>query len=331
MQGADGVRANQARTAAQVFRELDDALQSGNAQGLVAIPTGFQPLDQVLRGGLRPGELILVGGAPGVGKTIMTLQWARNVAASGHTAAYVCYEHDERDLLLRLLALEMGGLTDSPDDGRLAASLVSSAASSHEGLAQVLERHPLARQAYDRLMQYADRLWLLRASGGRMGLSDLDLILSGDGHEPPAALFVDYLQKIAIHPEPAEESEKVTRIAEGLKDLALGHRVPVVSVVASDQDGIRAGRLRMHHLRGSSALAFESDVVIVLNEKVHAVSKVHLAYDPVRAESFKAWAVMSMEKNRGGPNLINLEHRKDFSHFRFEPFGEVVNERLADE
>jgi replicative DNA helicase len=321
----------QARSVAQVFHELDEALRSGHAQELVAIPTGFQPLDRVLRGGLHPGELTLVGGAPGVGKTILTLQWARNIAAAGSTAAYVCYEHEETDLLLRLLAMEMGELTGDPDDGRLGATLGLAAATGRQGLTQVLETEALARQAYGHLEQYAERLWLLRASGARMGLPQLEGLLSGEDHEAPKVLFVDYLQKVAVAPEPRDESEKVTRIAEGLKDIALNYRVPVVCVVASDQEGIRSGRLRLHHFRGSSALAFESDVVIVLNEKVRAVSKVHLAYDPLRAETFKDWAVLSVEKNRGGANLSNLEHRKDFSHFRFDPFGGMVSERLADE
>src|SRR5438445_628967 len=58
-------------------------------------------------GGLRPGDLVLVGGAQAVGKTTLTLQMARNLAAQGNVACtFVCYEHDELYLLQRLLALE---------------------------------------------------------------------------------------------------------------------------------------------------------------------------------------------------------------------------------
>ena len=59
------------------------------------IPTGFEPLDKILDGGLRSRDLTLVAGVPGVGKTVMALQWARNVAAHGFNTAYVCYEHDD--------------------------------------------------------------------------------------------------------------------------------------------------------------------------------------------------------------------------------------------
>ena len=48
---------------------------------------GFSPLDDLLNGGLRPGELMIVGGAAGVGKTIFGLQLARNVALRQAAAA----------------------------------------------------------------------------------------------------------------------------------------------------------------------------------------------------------------------------------------------------
>ena len=57
--------------------EVETARPKGAA---AAAATGFSPLDDLLNGGLRPGELMIVGGAAGVGKTIFGLQLARNVA-----------------------------------------------------------------------------------------------------------------------------------------------------------------------------------------------------------------------------------------------------------
>ena len=76
---------------------------------------------------------------------------------------------------------------------------------------------------------------------------------------------------------------------------------------------------------------YECDVALILNDKFNTVSKVHLAYDPVRAETFRDWVVFTVEKNRGGPNLMDLEFRKDFLHFRFHPEGGMVAEKLIDE
>ncbi len=95
--------------------------------------------------------------------------------------------------------------------------------------------------------------------------------------------------------------------------------VAVIAVVAADIHGLANRRLRLHNLRGSSALAYECDVAVILNDKSQAVSKVHLAYDPVRAATFKHQVVFTVEKNRGGQAPLDLEFRKDFASYRSRP------------
>ena len=145
-------------------------------------------------------------------------------------------------------------------------------------------------------------------------------------------VVVDYLQKMHVPGEPELEEERVTRIVEGLKDLALNLEIPVLAIVAADKEGITAGRrLRVHHLRGSSALAYEADVVLLMNDKYDVVARHHLVYDVGNAERFREWVVVSIEKNRTGLDKIDLEFRKRFEHARFERDGAAVGEQLIDE
>jgi replicative DNA helicase len=327
------------RTVFSVLTGLDEDLRSGQGKGFVPIPTGFQALDHVLGGGIRAGDLVLVGGAPGVGKTIVSLQWARNVALSGATAIYACYEHEESALLGRLLALEMGempGATDEYDSelDAMRLGIQEIAAGSSRSLEDVLQGEGMISRAYEHIESYGTRLWLVRASGAHTTIDRLEeMVRERQKEDPdtPLVLFVDYLQKVAMHPEPPVESEKITQTTEALKDMALSYKIPIVSIVAADKEGLQSRRLRLHHLRGSSALMYECDVAVILNDKFNTVSKVHLAYDPVRAETFREWVVFTLEKNRGGPNLLDLEFKKDFLHFRFEPEGGLVAEKLVDE
>jgi replicative DNA helicase len=326
-------RRTRAQTVTEVLSELDSQLRAGEDSELRSVPTGFGILDDILGGGLRTGELLLLGGPPGVGKTIAALQWAREVAKGGRTAIFTCYEHEPTTLLVRLLGLEAGELGVQADAfTRDLAALLAEGDASRRGLEVMLEQHHGGQDALRRVKEYADRLVLVRGSGAHTTIEELaGLVERHRRLDEGAVLFVDYLQKIPLQPEPPTESEKVTRTVEALKDLALEHHVPVILLSAVDAEGMRANRLRMYHLRGSSAIAFESDVVLMMNSKEKAVSKIHLSYDTVRARGFRDWVVVSIEKNRGGPNLIDLELRKDFRHFRLDPDGGLVSEKLVDE
>jgi len=90
---------------------------------------------------------------------------------------------------------------------------------------------------------------------------------------------------------PVEEAERTTTVVEGLKDLAIDASVPVLAIVAADKIGLETGRrMRVNHLRGSSALAYEADVVLILNSKYDIVARHHLTYDLHNAERFREWS-----------------------------------------
>lgn len=321
------------RTAAQTLEQLEGTQPQTSVAGLCR--TGFHPLDEVLGGGVQAGDLLLIGGKPGQGKTIAALQWARHMAATGNIAIFACYEHDELTLLTRLLAAELGevaadaGWVDEIRLGQMRAGLRAIGVGAI-GVREVLDSDPLLGQAEERLRTYADRLVLVRASGTRTDLQALDELVElhrGDG----TALFVDYIQKVPVVPEPEREGERVKRVAEGLKELALTKHVAVVAVAAADAAGLDARRLRLRHMRGSTALAYEADAAVILNDKLAVVAKAHVAYDTTRAAVFRRQVVFSVEKNRNGPADVELEFEKDFENYRFDGGGRWVGERLWDE
>src|SRR5690242_209776 len=95
------------RSALDVLVDLNDKVVSGRVGEYQPVPLGFTPLDKTIGAGLRAGELLLIGGAQGTGKTTMALQMARNIASGGQAnVLYICFEHDEQYLLNRLIAME---------------------------------------------------------------------------------------------------------------------------------------------------------------------------------------------------------------------------------
>ena len=70
----------------------------------IRFSTGMGELDRVLGGGAVAGSLVLVGGAPGIGKSTLLLQIC-NSLCSGRRVLYVSGEESERQLKLRAVRL----------------------------------------------------------------------------------------------------------------------------------------------------------------------------------------------------------------------------------
>ncbi len=294
------------------------------------LPTGFSPLDDVLGGGFSPQDLVLLGGKPGVGKTIAMVQWAREMARTGHRVVFASYELSEQALLARLLTSEIGVRHRELDERarRQMATVIRDAARSGF-VGEDKPSRQIIREAYDAVDSYADRLLFQRVSGMHTGpgqLTDLADEWVGRG----GVLLVDYLQKVPV-PGARDDAERVLRVAESLKETAMARDVCVVAAAAVNARGLGERRLRLEHMRGSALLAHEADLAIAMNEKSTALSKAHLAYDPHLLEASMHQVVFSIEKNREGPANVHLEFDKQFEDFRFDPAGRFVAQRLTDD
>ncbi len=316
-----------------VLENADYRVRAGSHPENRVWQTGFDILDTNLSGGFRSGELVLVGGPQGLGKTTWVLQVARNVARAGRPVLFFTYEHDLQTLLIRLVALEAGllGGPEAPSLNRIrqtfecADGLVGS-------LADRLADTDGGVKALEVVREYADRL-VLHRSGSKTHLEAIREAVEAVQEETsqPPLVVVDYLQKVAA-PGIAGETERITHVVEGLKDLALEGDVPVLAVVAADKEGLQSGkRLRVNNLRGSSALAYEADTVLLINDKFDVVARHHLVYNIGNVERFRHWAVLTIEKHRNGKAGVDMEFLKKFEQSRFDTEGRLVAEQLTDE
>jgi replicative DNA helicase len=285
--------------------------------------------------------LLLLGGAQGVGKTTLCLQTARNMAALGAAnVLYACYEHPEEYILNRLLVQETidptasGPVSGLNLDALQALVVAGRQRNPNAGLYDGLRNHPVGARAMAALDGYAGRFHLVADAARRNGIETLQALVAEhrarDGQ--PLVLFVDYLQKV----EPAirglaDEAERVTEVVQALKQLALHENVAVVAIVAAEKEGLKAPRLRFTHLRGSSALMYEADIAIIMNDKWQVIDRDHIVFNQHKAEQYRDWVICTIEKNRSGRNLVEVEFMKRFEYCCFNPRGGRVAERLYDE
>jgi replicative DNA helicase len=255
---------------------------------------------------------------------------------------FFSFEHDNHSVLERLILLEAAEIAGS-SAVRLPAvrQAFNGTRSLDRSMAGRLVGAEGGAQAVEAMEGYSERLNLHRSSGTETTVQVMREVVESvrqrTGQTP--FVIVDYLQRVQGAGPPHEggqsarvsEDDRTTEVVEGLKDMSVELTVPVLALVAVDKSGLAAAtRTRVQDLRGSSALAHEADVVLILNNKFDVVARHHLMCNPNKAELFHQWVVMSIEKNRNGLDGVDLEFRKQFDQFRFEVGGGWVEEELID-
>jgi DNA repair protein RadA/Sms len=84
------------------------ALGAVSAVEQLRLSTGIGELDSVLGGGIVPGSLIVIGGAPGIGKSTLTTMALANLVSAGHRTLYVSAEESAAQIRLRAERLSGG-------------------------------------------------------------------------------------------------------------------------------------------------------------------------------------------------------------------------------
>lgn len=83
---------------------LVEWMETGDGDNRIALP--YTDLDELL-GGLKPGQMIVIGARPGMGKSVVGLDIARHAALKLGLPTYMAsLEMSQRELMLRLIAAE---------------------------------------------------------------------------------------------------------------------------------------------------------------------------------------------------------------------------------
>ena len=315
-------------TAAALLADLEHARPDVTS---LRFATGFQPLDDALHGGVQAHDLMVVGGHPGIGKSVAALQWARQMAMGGQTVVYVDYQHSPTALLRRLLAVELASLARVDELDTLSrVQMVGEEVVLGARSTRALTADPLGDEAVHRLGAYGERIHFVSGSSRATGIGELADIVSNH-REGPTVLFVDSLQSLPTENPIIGNGTLAGESASALKELAMVANIPIVALAATGAAGVGIRRLRRRHLDGAPALAHEADVAILLNAKSQIAAASRSDLDPVRTTSNRGRVVFSIEKHRTGSAGLDLQFRTDFANARFDPDGTFVTDTLVTE
>ena len=276
--------------------ELGEMLSSGNFDKLRGYSTGFPDLDN-RTAGLHNGNLVILAGRPGAGKTALALNIARHIAAEGVGVCILSLEMSAEQLTFRFLShggVDVQKMRTGRKLGHADLTQMASTASElgereiyidDSGSLNILE----AKARVRRLGR------TLRKAGKKLGL-----------------VVVDYLQLLESEPEERNRENRATQVAvisRGLKALARDMNVPVMALSQLNRSvtkDTRANRRPMlSDLRESGAIEQDADLVLFLHQDEGKVG----AAEPEEIE-------LIIGKQRNGPvGKLDLHFHKRFSKF----------------
>lgn len=259
------------------------------------VPTGFTDLDRLLAGGARPGQLVIVAGRPGSGKS---------TAAAGDFVRAAAFNRNAPRKPVVVFSLEM-----SQDE--IARRLLS--AEARVPLHTLAEGN-LSDEDWRRLLHVAadtEPAPLFVDTTPNLTVADIRTRSRRIKRLHGLSLIVvDYLQLLAPNKGTGRESrqEQIEAMSRGLKLLGKELDVPVIAVCQLNRGPeTRADKIPTSaDLRGSGSLEQDADVIILLYRPD--------AYDK---ESPRADELdFIVDKNRNGPkDTITVAAQLHLSRF----------------
>ncbi len=259
-------------------------------EAITGAPSGFKDIDE-LTSGFQPGDLIIIGGRPGMGKTAFALNIAQHVGIDlKEPVAVFSLEMSKEQLALRMLCAE---------------SMVDSSR---------IRKGFIGKQDWPRLTNAAGRLaespifiddssaitvLEVRAKARRLKME----------HGALSLVVVDYLQLMRSRGNFERREQEISEISRSLKALAKELKVPVVALSQLNRGVESRGDRRptLADLRESGAIEQDADVIIFLYR-----DEIYNKNNP----SNKGKAEIIVAKQRNGPTgVVNLTYLADSTRF----------------
>jgi replicative DNA helicase len=271
------------------LEEIEQAFQNRSTKGTSGISTGFLDLDDQIGGGLKPGQLIVIAGRPGMGKSAIALNILEHVGIHLRQAgAIFSMEMHATQLAKRFLAgmANIHGL-------RLAHGRIDAAVWSEIGkAAPKLHDAPifLCEDGY---------LTISEITAGCRKLKRLQPSLS--------TIVIDYLGLMRIERQTSNRAQDLAEISRGLKALAKELALPIILLAQLNREVEKRGDKRpvLSDLRDSGEIEADADLVLMLYRE--AVYKEMQENDPDRGR-----AEVLIRKQRDGPTGKVILHYADW-------------------
>lgn len=237
---------------------VDSFLQAVQTRKYEPMPTGIADIDSALDGGFMRQWLVLLGAAPGAGKTALA-QWIfEGMANRGTSCVYLNLEMSRDQILARSIS-------------RIAASQGNKIRpnSIMQGYRWTDEQQSAIRDAAEEYKAEIASRMIYNPDGVTPNLDSILAYIEAEAQRaeraalPVPCVVLDYLQ--IVNGEPREDAASVIKRAVcALKGYAVRHNTLVFVIIAHNRASNATGAVSMESGRDTSALEYSADLQLAL-------------------------------------------------------------------
>lgn len=288
--------------ATEVFQDVDRFVESGKP--MTGTKVGFTDLDRMTTG-FYPGNFIVVGARPAMGKTSLVLDFAINMAReaqrSGGKGAIAIFSLEMTSIeLVRRMVSMMSGVS---------------------GMALKADK-PLSEWQYGKLADACDALYSLPIFID--DFSDVTpLEMRGKCRRLKAEhglsmIVIDYLQLIKGNAKTENRVQQISEIARACKSMAKELEVPVVALsqLSRAVENRDDKRPQLADIRESGSIEAEADLVMLLYREAYYKKKEEGMRQYENSDEVEE-AEIIVAKHRNGPTgVVKLGFQPAYARYR---------------
>lgn len=278
-----------------VLQAAHEASDAYHGTGIPGVTTGIDGLD-ALTGGMFPGDFIVIGGRPSMGKTAVALSMALGTARAGGGVAIASLEMNASSLAMRAIS------EATPSRGRgVAYTDARKGYMSEDQARQFVES---AREIASLPIQIIPPTH--RDIGAIYGSAKRAAkIFEGQGRKLEV-LLVDYLQLIRSPKQ--SRLDQISEISMALKGLAMQLQIPVIALsqLSRGVESREDKRPMMSDLRESGQIEQDADLIMFCYRDEYYLSREEP--NPNDEAAHDAWSAC-MADARGKLDLIVAKQR----------------------
>ena len=257
----------------------------------------IKPIDDLL-GSMRPKQLIIGAGRPGMGKTAVALSYSIGAAMNGHGVLFISLEMSSVELAARMAA-------DMCFDGEggIPYEVIRDRKLNRRQTMEVCRAREMMAEMPFRVVD-----------AGKLTIGRLNMLVrrhtrrfAAQGHKLELVV-VDYLQLVSPDQRRNSNYEAVSEVSRGLKAIAKDHGVAVFALAQLSREVEKRPdkRPQLADLRDSGQIEQDADAVLFLTRDEYYISQ-NEPEDKDSAE-YLEWQSL-LEKARGRIDFICAKRR----------------------